>query len=104
MVRSFTEEALCLIAAIPPGKVATYGGIAAMAGDPRGARQVVRILSSMSKAKGLPWHRVLRKDGSIALPEGGGLELQRALLEAEGVPVDASGRVDLATCLWQGHS
>jgi methylated-DNA-protein-cysteine methyltransferase-like protein len=99
--QSFTEEALRIIAAIPPGKVATYGGIAAMAGDPRGARQVVRILSSMSKKMGLPWHRVLRKDGSIALPSGGGLELQRALLEVEGIPVDEHGRVDLAHCLWR---
>jgi methylated-DNA-protein-cysteine methyltransferase-like protein len=50
----------------------------------------------MSEKHGLPWHRVIRADGSIALENGGGRELQAALLRAEGVEVSESGRVDMA--------
>ena len=80
---------------IPPGEVSTYGDVAHAAGLANGARQVVRLLHSSAEREDLPWHRIVRKDGSIALPEGGGFELQKALLTSEGVEVDTSGRVDL---------
>jgi methylated-DNA-protein-cysteine methyltransferase-like protein len=48
----------------------------------------------MSETEQLPWHRIVRAGGRIALPAGGGMELQAALLRSEGVKVDASGRVD----------
>ncbi len=80
---------------IPSGEVSTYGEVARAAGLINGARQVVRLLHSSASAKGLPWHRVLRKDGSIALPKGDGFELQMALLASEGVLVDSAGRVNL---------
>jgi methylated-DNA-protein-cysteine methyltransferase-like protein len=47
----------------------------------------------MSRTESLPWHRIIRADGRIALPPGGGKEEQIALLRAEGVEVKA-GRVD----------
>jgi methylated-DNA-protein-cysteine methyltransferase-like protein len=81
---------------IPPGEVSTYSEVARAAGLANGARQVVRFLHSSAKSEGLPWHRIVRKDGNIALPVGGGFELQKALLKSEGVEVDASGRVDLS--------
>lgn len=90
-----TARIKAALRAIPRGRVSTYGAVARVAGYANGARQVVRILHSSASAEGLPWHRVLRKDGSIALPEGGGFELQRALLQEEGVEVESSGRVDL---------
>ena len=90
-----------LIAAIPKGKVATYGGIAAMAGSPRAARQVVRILHSSSRKNNLPWHRVINKEGKISLPEVRGAEQQKALLEKEGITFDSNGKVDLAVFLWR---
>jgi methylated-DNA-protein-cysteine methyltransferase-like protein len=49
----------------------------------------------MSGKEKLPWQRIVRADGSIALPKGGGRELQIALLRAEGVKVSAAGRVDM---------
>jgi len=97
---SFTSRVAELIRRIPEGKVATYGQIAGMAGDPRGAREVVSVLRSQ---KNLPWHRVLAAGGRITLPGQGGL-LQRKLLEAEGVPFDADGTVPLARYGWQGES
>jgi methylated-DNA-protein-cysteine methyltransferase related protein len=91
-----TEETACILAvlkSIPSGAVISYGAVASAAGIPNGARSVVRILHSMSKTEGLPWHRVIRSDGRIALPRGGGFELQKALLEEEGLSVSEDGRV-----------
>jgi methylated-DNA-protein-cysteine methyltransferase-like protein len=90
-----------VLRAIPKGRVTSYGAVAAAVGLSNGARQVVRLLHSRAAAAGLPWHRVLRKDGSIALREGGGAELQRALLAAEGVEVSQDGRVDLDRFGWK---
>jgi methylated-DNA-protein-cysteine methyltransferase related protein len=95
---SFTFRAAELIRRIPKGKVATYGQIAGMAGNPRGARQVVRVLNTR---KNLPWHRVLAAGGRITLPGPGGT-LQRKLLEAEGVGFDADDTISLAVYGWQG--
>jgi methylated-DNA-protein-cysteine methyltransferase-like protein len=87
---------------IPRGRVASYGAIAALAGLRNGARQVVRVLHSSAEKEGLPWYRLLRKDGSIALPRGEGFELQRALLKKEGVAVSVEGKVDLGRFGWLG--
>lgn len=96
-----TLRIVAVIQAIPPGRVASYGLVARAAGLANGARQVVRVLHSRSEKDGLPWHRMLRADGSIALPPGGGFELQRALLKAEGVEVSPSGGVDLERYGWR---
>jgi methylated-DNA-protein-cysteine methyltransferase-like protein len=98
LMQPVTNSVLEVIRSIPAGTVSTYGAIAieaGMPGGPAGARQVSRILASMSKAHALPWWRVVRKDGSIAMPEGNGLELQRSLLESEGVEFGLDGRIDL---------
>jgi methylated-DNA-protein-cysteine methyltransferase-like protein len=55
----------------------------------------VRVLHSLSEKENLPWHRIIRADGSIALRPSGGLELQSALLRSEGVEVSEDGRVDM---------
>jgi methylated-DNA-protein-cysteine methyltransferase related protein len=91
---------LDLIRSIPKGKVASYGRIAAMAGSPRGARQVVRLLHTLSEKEKLPWHRVLNSRGRISLPLDGTGGLQRRLLLKEGVKVDAQGAVDLNAFGW----
>jgi methylated-DNA-protein-cysteine methyltransferase-like protein len=97
----FTVRAVAILRAIPRGKVATYGLVAAAAGSPRGARQVVRILTSMSRAHRLPWHRVINSRGAISLPKGLGFETQRALLLKEGVRVTKDGEVKLSKYLWR---
>jgi methylated-DNA-protein-cysteine methyltransferase-like protein len=55
----------------------------------------VRVLHSLSEKFDLPWHRVIRSNGSIALKEGEGRELQIRLLRAEGVEVSADGLIDM---------
>lgn len=94
-MQPFTLRVLEIIKGIPEGYVMTYGQIAAEAGSPRGARQVVRILHSLSSARGLPWHRVVNAKGEIALPEGEGRYMQQLLLEQEGVEVGQGGRIGL---------
>jgi methylated-DNA-protein-cysteine methyltransferase-like protein len=91
----FTERIVEAVLSIPPGRVATYGEVAALAGSRRGARQVARVLHSLSGSRKLPWHRVVGAGGYIRLPEGGGREEQAALLASEGVEVDAAWRVSL---------
>jgi methylated-DNA-protein-cysteine methyltransferase-like protein len=97
---SFKSRAAELIRSIPKGKVATYGQIARMAGDPRGAREVVRVLHTQ---KNLPWHRVLAAGGRITLPGQGGA-LQRKLLEEEGVRFDPDGTTPLSRYGWQADT
>lgn len=98
----YTERVVNIIQAIPEGKVTTYGQIALLAGSPRGARQVARILHAMSASHGLPWHRVINAQGRIALNAPDAFALQKALLEAEGISVDDAGYVDLSTYRWLG--
>jgi methylated-DNA-protein-cysteine methyltransferase-like protein len=91
-----TRRIVDCLRAIPPGRVACYRDVARAAGLPNGARQVVRVLHSLSESCALPWHRVIRVDGSIALENSRGREAQIALLRAEGVEVSETGRVDMA--------
>ncbi len=100
MIRPFTQKVLDVIASIPEGRVLSYGRVAILAGDPRGARQVSRILHSMSGKYDLPWHRVVNATGRISLPRGRGYELQKALLESEGVYFSPSHVIDLGVYLW----
>jgi methylated-DNA-protein-cysteine methyltransferase-like protein len=100
-VDSFTERVKQFIKAIPRGKVATYGQIAMMAGNPTGVRGVVWILHSSSQKAGLPWHRVINRKGEISLPPGQGCEEQKARLEAEGVQFDREDCIDLDRFLWR---
>lgn len=82
------------VADIPPGRVCTYGDVAARSGSlaPRLAGWVLSRLSD----EGTPWHRVLRADGT---PVPFLADEQLARLEAEGVP-NLAGRVDLRRYRW----
>jgi len=73
----------------------TYGQIAGYAGSTRAARQVVRILHSMSSAHQLPWHRVVNAKGEIAVRDDQSRFEQTLFLTNEGVVVDDEGRIDL---------
>ena len=96
----FTEEVIRLIDSIPEGKVCTYGRIAAAAGNPRGTRGVVWILHSSSERENLQWHRVINRNGGISLKPGYGFELQKQLLESEGIEFSEQGTIDLKKYLW----
>ena len=89
-----TRKIIEQVLAVPRGKVSSYGSVAAKAGLSNGARQVVRTLHSMSEKYALPWHRIIRADGHIAL-EGEGRALQITLLRGEGVKVSKDCKIDM---------
>jgi len=98
----FTQKVIEIIKSIPEGKVCTYGIIALMAGQPNGARQVTRIIHSMSRKYDLPWYRIINAKGLISLPKSRGYEEQKALLQSEGVRFDEKDRIDLKKYIWMG--
>jgi methylated-DNA-protein-cysteine methyltransferase-like protein len=87
---------------IPPGRVATYGQIAELAGLDGHARQVGYALNALPLGTTIPWHRVINARGEISLRAEPGAELsQRMLLEGEGVRFNARGRVALEQVRWK---
>ena len=100
MKKSFHQRAIEIIKRIPKGKVATYGQIAAYAGNPRAGRQVAFILHSSSRKENLFWHRVVNSKGGISLKPDSGYEVQKKLLEKEGIIFKEDNRIDLKRFLW----
>jgi methylated-DNA-protein-cysteine methyltransferase-like protein len=97
---SFTQRVKDVIKKIPRGKVATYGQIAACAGSHRAARQVVWILHSSTQKDKLPWHRVVGSKGRISLKPNYGYEIQKELLQKEGVEFNENDTIDFKLYLW----
>ncbi|MBM9518313.1 MGMT family protein [Desulforhopalus vacuolatus] len=101
-MKQFSSQAICLLQKIPAGRVATYGDIATLAGNPRGARQVSRLLSSSAGKYNLPWHRVVNREGKVSPRSSGEHLWQRQLLEEEGIVFDAGGCIDFTRFGWDG--
>lgn len=102
MSETFSDKVFALVDRIPRGKVATYGQIAQLMGSPRSARYVGFALRGNPNPGVTPCHRVVFKDGRIC--EGfifGGPEVQRTLLEEEGVAFLDDMHIDMETHLWQ---
>lgn len=102
---SFFERVYRVVRQIPAGKVASYGQIAALLGHPQAARTVGWALNALSHAQAaeVPWQRVINSAGRISISRADlGAELQRALLEEEGIEFDARGYVDMRQFGWEG--
>jgi methylated-DNA-protein-cysteine methyltransferase-like protein len=97
---NFSERVWQIIAAIPPGKVTTYGDVAQLAGSPRAARQVGGVLRRLPEGSKLPWFRVINRHGRISL-QGDDLLRQRDALEAEGIEVSDAGEIELEKYRWE---
>ncbi len=98
--RGFRARVYTVVRAIPPGRVAGYGDVAALVGAAGAARQVGYAMAAL-RDEDVPWHRVLRSTGAIAWGGAPGRPLlQRALLEAEGVSF-LGDRVDMACHRWR---
>lgn len=97
----FTKRVYEVVRKIPRGTVASYGQVAFLAGNPRGARGVGFALHRNPEPGVIPCHRVVFKDGSLCSGFAfGGIDAQRNLLQAEGVCFLADGRVDLSKSSW----
>ncbi len=88
---------------IPYGKVATYGQIAALAGYPGYARQVGYALYRLEKGTDVPWQRVINAKGEISYSfiRMGGDNLQRQMLEDEGIEFNKKDKISLKVYQWQ---
>ena len=104
MASEFTEDVIRIISNIPRGKVLSYGGIAVLAGKPRGARQVTRILHSSSKKHNLPWYRVVNSQGKISMKDPISYAEQRVLLESEGIKFSSNDHIDFDEYFWSINS
>jgi len=94
-----------VVKAIPKGKVASYGLVALLAGNPRWSRVVGYALHVNPEPITIPCHRVVTKDGSLSKAFAfGGENMQRTLLAEEGIEFLADGRVDMSRFLWNGEN
>ncbi len=96
---TFTQRLYPIIAAIPCGKVTTYGTLARLAGSSRAARQVGGVLRHLPKDSTLPWHRVINHQGKISLT-GSSLLRQKRKLREEGIVFRRDDSVDLKIFGW----
>ena len=95
------DKIYAVVKMIPKGKVATYGQIALLAGNPRWARVVGYALHVNPNPDEIPCYRVVTKDGCTSKAFAfGGSDRQRELLENEGVIFTDDGKVDMKNCQW----
>jgi len=100
---SFFSQVHHLVRLIPAGKVASYGQLAALLGEPRAARTVGWALHALTGDSDVPWQRVIDMHGCITnTSHDGAAQTQRILLEREGIRFGADGRVDMTVYRWEG--
>jgi methylated-DNA-protein-cysteine methyltransferase-like protein len=100
----FADEVYRLVRKCPRGKIVSYGGVAAMLGQPRAARAVGRALNSLPDNTNVPWWRVVNSRGAVSIRGvQHGEILQRKLLEREGVKFARNGCVSWELYGWQGE-
>jgi methylated-DNA-protein-cysteine methyltransferase-like protein len=95
---TFRQRVLAIVRAVPRGRVVTYGQVALLAGKRHGAREVGWI--AHAGGAGIPWQRVVNREGGLARGFAGGREEHRRALRRDGVRVGPDGRVDLRRYLW----
>ena len=99
----FFDRVYGVVRRIPAGRVSTYGHVAALCGKPRAARTVGWALHALPEESDVPWQRVVNHRGGISVWKVGvPVELQRALLEDEGIEFRLDGTVDLERWGWRG--
>ncbi len=88
---------------VPPGRVVSYGQVAAMLGAPHAARTVGWALHALPADSDVPWHRVINAHGRISTScREHDASVQQRLLEDEGVVFDERGYVDMRRFRWEG--
>ena len=103
MDENFYERVYRAVCMVPRGRVATYGQIGRALGAAGAARMVGWALRALPSGSGVPWQRVVNAQGMISLGRGeGGADIQRLLLEEEGIVFDAEGKIDLKRFGWEG--
>ena len=100
MKKSFSERVYQVVRAVPRGRIVSYGGVAALLGQPRAARAVGHALNSLPDESDVPWWRVVNRNGEISRrATANGHIVQKKLLQKEGVKFDRKGRAS-----WEKHA
>lgn len=100
---SFYKKVYEIVMQIPCGKVLSYGDVARLAGSPHASRQVGWALHCNPRPGVIPCHRVVFRDGSVSSGFAfGGPEVQRAMLQAEGVTFNENNKIDMQKYRWEG--
>lgn len=104
----FSDKVFAVVRQVPEGKVASYGQVARLIGSPRSARYVGYALHANpdpgAEVNNIPCHRIVFKDGGLCKGYAfGGPDVQRKMLEDEGVAFADDTHVDMDTCLWDGR-
>ncbi len=94
----FSKRALLIVSRIPPGRVATYGDVARIAGKPRASRAVGNLMRA-AEMPGLPYHRVIAANGRLG-GYGANPQLKAALLGAEGIVVRRGRILEFRRVRW----
>lgn len=98
---AFSERVYDCVRRIPKGRIANYGSVAALAGEPRAARGVGYALSHLPSGSDVPWWRVVNRRGAVSTSRVSGMaQWQRALLESEGVVFDDAGEASWQRFGW----
>jgi methylated-DNA-protein-cysteine methyltransferase related protein len=101
-MEDFFSKVYQIVDQIPPGKVATYGQIAAILGNPLAARMVGEAMRRTPIYLDIPCHRVVSRTGQLSPAYAfGGLGKQRSILEEEGVIFKNNGCIDMEKSLWK---
>ena len=102
--RRFSRLVYSLVRQVPRGRVVTYGQVATLVGRPRAARAVGMALGALERPllDLVPWHRVISASGRTSHRDRFWADIQREMLESEGVRFDSHGRIDLARVRWKG--
>lgn len=100
----FKQRVVDFVSKVPKGKVVSFGLVAAAVGNPRAARQVGGVLKSLPADSGVPWWRVVNRDGFLSIKGNweASKELQKELLEKEGVKFDNNFTLDMKRYLFRG--
>ncbi len=100
-ILDFTSRVWAMVRLVPHGRVVSYGGVAALLGQPRAARGVGGALAALHDDSDVPWWRVINRNGEISIKGPmHGAAIQRVLLEREGVRFGPTGRVDWSVYGW----
>ncbi len=98
---SFSERVYALVRLVPRGRIVSYGGAAALLGQPRAVRGVGGALAALPHDTTVPWWRVVNRNGEISIKGPlHGAAIQRMLLEREGVRFGPTGRIDWTEFGW----
>ena len=103
VTKGFHQRVYQVVGQVPIGRVTTYGDVATVLGSPRVARHVGWALAALvDELNTVPWQRVINAQGRISFKgQTERAELQRRLLEGEGIVFDSTGRVDLKRLRWR---